>query len=140
MPKLTPAVTKARAAKLVKTLQNKDFNQAAVARELGVSRQAIQDKMKQPEVQKTLEQVIADNFKKADITIEKVYSVLAAGLDAKKDGNIDYKECREAVKLCLELIGHLKRDRIEEARPTEIHVHYGHRTKPQVQDQQEEGT
>ncbi|MFI5205456.1 MAG: helix-turn-helix domain-containing protein [Candidatus Paceibacterales bacterium] len=139
MPKITPALARIRATRLVKTLQKKDFNQAAVARELGVTRQNIQSRMNRPEVQRTLDEVIRDNFKKAGITVEKVYLVLAAGLKATKEGDVDFRERREAARLCLELIGHLKRDKIEEAKPTEIHVHYGYRRSQTTKAADQEG-
>ena len=119
MPKLLPQTEKLRATRIVKSLNAHAGNASAVARELGVTPQAIAQARKRPSVQKALQDIIDSNLNKAGASLRKTYTRLAEGLEATKVINptgltpyydTDFKERRESVKLCLQLRGHLKDD------------------------------
>ena len=143
MPKLRPYTAKARAVSLVKALSKNGMNQAKVARKLGVSPQAIQDRIKRPAVQKVLAKINEDALKRVGVKMSKVYQCFNEALDAnlsssfkgeifpsdEPDHNIRLKTAVE----CLELTGRKKTAHSEDiTKPTEIHVHYGHRDKPRI--------
>lgn len=162
MPKLRPYTEKARAAKVIKSFVKHNMNMAAVARAEGVSQPAIAKRIKRPEVQKALSKINEEALRKAGASLTKIYSRAVEGLDATKiipgmkiklpatdqteDINedhgisaittdvIDYKERRESVRLCLELTGRLRTANSSEdiTKPTEIHIHYGHRRTTRV--------
>lgn len=70
MPKYTPEVAKAKAEKLTKDYIKNDLNQSRLARAKGISRQAINKKIKSPIVQDMLQKFMNSNkLKKAWIEI-----------------------------------------------------------------------
>ena len=79
MPKLSPELEKARALKVVKGLNRNNFNASALARESGVSPQAIAKKIKRPIVQKTLSDYLKKHFSQ-----KYIKDKLREGLKANK--------------------------------------------------------
>lgn len=157
MPKLTPAVDNLRATNIAKRLHEKNGNAAAVAKELGCSRQNVNQTKKRPAVRKALQQIINKNLKKAGISTEKVYSTLADELEANKviscnviasdgegmkDANSmtkdfvdvpDWQARDKALDKCLKLMGHIKQPGVDEGPSlTNINVFYGYRTNPRA--------
>lgn len=115
---------------LIKTYQKNGQNQHKTAKALKVSQPAVNQALKRPEVQKTLAQINEDALKEAGAHLAKVYQRAAEGLDAYKvipgmkltlggdkpeEEGIravqstapDFKERRESVKLCLQLVQRL---------------------------------
>lgn len=147
MPRLSKKVSKERAIKLSKTYAKANGNQAEVARKLGVTRQTIYKKTKNPEFQSLRQQAIAIAAKRSGLTLARIYNALNESLDANQsssylgrvyDSNIpDHKTRQVGAKIGLELFEHLGGDLKEESKPTEIHVHYGHRTKPPIKNTDE---
>ena len=84
MPKYKPETAELKAKTLVKTCIKNGLNQNRIAKELGVSQQAIQQRLKHPAVQKELQKVIDRNLRKAGITYSKVYKRLDEQLDATR--------------------------------------------------------
>ena len=140
MPRLNKVTAKERALKVAKGLRKHKGSAAALARELGVTRQSIQKKKNNPEFISLRQQAVAKAMQRAGITQSLVYGELKDGLSstlsASSYGKVydsdvaDRKERREHVKICLELFQHLGGDIKDDLKPTEIHVHYGHRTGP----------
>ena len=140
MPRLNKATAKERALKVAKGLRRHKGSAASLAKELGVTRQAVQKKKNNPEFQSLRMQAISKACQRHGITEDLVYGKLRDGFDATLSaaylGNVqesdvpDRKEIREHIKIGLELFGHINTDIKEDSKPTEIHVHYGHRTKP----------
>lgn len=140
MPRLTKTTAKLRAIKLVKALNKHNGNETKVAKELGVTPQAINDRKKQPAVQEALQDVINSCLKKAGITKEKVYKQLNNQLSAKKkfaltdEQEDDWNSQDKARKDALTLMGHLK-PAAEATKPTEIIIQYGYRETSPVRDE-----
>lgn len=144
MPRLNKSTAKERALKVAKGLRKHKGNASALARELGVSPQAIAKKKNNPEFQSLRQQAIAKASQRAGFTLDKIYSVLADGLKATEHvtsfGEMDdtdlanYRERREHAKIGLELFEHLGGDLVQDAKPTEINVYYGHRKHPPKKD------
>lgn len=118
MPRLKAKTKRERAVRTVKILQKHNGNKSAAARELGITRQTLQKKVDQPEVQFTLQKVIDKCLSDANITTEKVYGQLSKQLDAQQT-HYDYKKKKEvkrpnwhaqdsARKDALDLLGHRK--------------------------------
>lgn len=134
MPKLRPYTAKVRAARAVKALVENDLNQTKAAQQLGITQQTLHKKLIQPEAQLALAEINRKALAKAGATMEKIYQRAAEGLDATGKTKLkpDFKERRESVKLLGEMTGIIKTANSEDiTKPTEIHVHYGHR-KPRV--------
>lgn len=79
MPKLRPETAKARAQSLIKPLLRNRLNQAATARELGVSTATLSEQVKKPLVQKTLAEYLNKKFNQ-----KYIQKKFAEGLEAKK--------------------------------------------------------
>ena len=80
MPKREKKTAKVRAKQLVKTCLKHKMNQTDVAEELGVTKQAIQQRLQQPIVIKTFAEVM----EKAGITDEKLAEKMDEGLESVK--------------------------------------------------------
>ena len=105
MPKREKKTAKVRAKQLVKTCLKHKMNQTDVAEELGVTKQAIQQRLQQPIVKKTF----AEIMEKAGITDEKLAEKMDEGLESvkvigylhqykqDKDGNTSKAKPEEAV-------------------------------------------
>lgn len=121
-----------RAVEVVKGLNKHKGNASALAREKGVTPQAIAKQIKQPEVQEVMQTVIEQCLKKAGITTTRVYGQLSAQLNAKRGKNKDWMAQDRARESALELMKHkMPPGQKEQTKPTEIHLHYGYR-KPRV--------
>ena len=77
MPKQRVSTTKARASSLVKTCVKHGFNQSAVANELGVTPQAVSDRLSKPATQDALQKYLDSPKLK-----NKLIKVAEGGLDA----------------------------------------------------------
>lgn len=128
MPKLRPETAKLRAAKLVKSLSKHNGNQTEVAKELGVTKQAISDRLSNPVVKETIQETINRCLAKAGITEERVYGQLSKQLDAKETGidengnpiyRDDFNSQDKARKDALKLMGHSK-DKVEHSVDNEL--------------------
>lgn len=139
MPRLRTYTKNARAAKVVKGLIKHNMNQSALARAEGVTPQTIQKKLKQPEVQKVLSRINEDAIRRAGGSVAKAYRRIVEAMDAKlvhkgkadtHETDIPDAELRMKASLeVLELTGRKKTAANSDdiSKPTEIHIHYGHR-------------
>ena len=105
MPRLKKSTAKRRATKLTKTYIKNDCNQTKTAEELGITSQAVCQKLQQPIVKKTF----AEIMEKAGITDEKLAEKMDEGLESvkvigylhqykqDKDGNTSKAKPEEAV-------------------------------------------
>lgn len=104
--------------KLEKTLIKTDGNVKEAAKKIGVSPQAIYERLdRDPKIKERVESAKELAMRKAGLTRVKVYKVIADGLNAKAltsfEGKIyeskfaDYKERRESAKLSVQLFGDL---------------------------------
>ena len=144
MPPLTKATAKERALKVAKGLRKHKGSVSAYAKELGISRQAVQKKKNNPEFKSLRQQAIAKAAQRVGLTLTRIYSAVNDSLDAKvvacfngealESDAPDYRARLIGAKIGLELFEHLGGDIKEDSKPTEIHVHYGHRTKPPQKD------
>lgn len=139
MPRLRTYTKKIRAAKVINGLLKHNMNQSALARAEGVSQPAIAKKLKRPEVQLALGKLNEQALKKAGASLTKIYRRINEALDAKvvcntkagayltdiADADLRLKAAVE----CLELSGRKRTSANSEdiTKPTEIHIHYGHR-------------
>lgn len=139
MPRLREYSKNTRTAEVVKGLVKHKMNQAAFAREKGISQQAISKAVRRPEVQVALAKLNEKALKKAGASLTKIYKRINEALDAKvvcntKAGSylsdIPDTDLRlKAAVECLEITGRKRTSANSEdiTRPTEIHIHYGHR-------------
>lgn len=143
MGKLRPYTVKARAAQVIKSYVKHGMSQTAMAKAEGVSQPNIAKKLKNPEVQKALAKINEDALRRAGASLTKAYTRIAEGLDAKLastfQGDVilsehpDIAQRTKNAELVLELTGRKKTAHSEDiTKPTEIHVHYGHRSKPRA--------
>lgn len=141
MPRLTKATKQERAIKLDKALKNNKESLTKVAKELGITPQAVYArKKKNPEFQSIRQQAIQRAARQAGFTLARIYNVFNEALDANvvscfngKAIESDAPDHRARImsgKVGLELFGHIGGDAIEDKKPTEINVYYGHRKKP----------
>ena len=130
MPRYKPATAERKAKSLVKTCIENGLNENRIAKKLGISQQAVNQRLNRAPVQKTLQEVIDKNLRQAGISQRKVYKRLDEELDAtrtisavispdgkQKDANgqtcdfvevIDYGARDKAIDKTLTLMGHLK--------------------------------
>ena len=138
MPKLRKYTAKARAVKVAKGFIKHKMNLKSFAAEQGVTPQAIGKKVRRPEVQKILSKINEDSLRKAGATLTKAYQRIAEGLDATLSASFrgdvtesdvpDVEQRTRNAELVLELTGRKKTAHSEDiTKPTEIHIHYGHR-------------
>ena len=143
MPKLRPYTVKERAVRLTKAYVKNGMSHVKTAKALGISRPAVTQALKRPAVQKALAKVNEDALKRAGVRMSKVYKCLDEALEANLTGSFQgqvfpSKEPDHAIRVktaveCLELTGRKKTAHSDDiTKPTEIHVHYGHRDKPRV--------
>lgn len=140
MPRLNKDTAKQRALKVSKGLRKHKGNQSALARELGVTPQAVNKKTRNPAFITLRQQAIQKAAERAGFTLDKIYQGLAEGLAANTQASFnghvyqsDHPDHRARIavqKIGLELFQHLGADTKDDAKPTEIHVHYGHRKQP----------
>lgn len=141
MPRLTKDNAKERASNLYKAIQKAGGSQSKVAKQLGVTRAAVHQRIKKnPEYQTLRQEAIHRAAKQAGFTLARIYNVFNEALDANvvacfngeatESDAPDYRARMISGKIGLELFEHLGGDLVQDAKPTEIHVHYGHRTKP----------
>lgn len=118
--------------KLVKVLVKNKGVKVRAAKELGITPEAITKRLREnPELKQTIQDICRRNLEKAGASMEKIFKVTAEGLDAVKQKpamkvdlgdngsvlenavvyEVDYKERREAAKLCHLLIGNLQEDK-----------------------------
>jgi hypothetical protein len=149
MPNYKPEIKKARAKILAKDCIKSRLNQSTVARKLGVSHQAINQRIHRAPVQKTLQEMINRNLKRAGISATKVYKRQYEQLDGTriisavvspdgkdKDANgqtCDFIEVPDnnardkAIERCLTLMGHLKQHNGKNE--THLHLTIEHKEK-----------
>lgn len=107
--------------KLEKTLIRTDGHIAKAAKIIGMTPQALHDRINNnPDIKKTVKEVRDAALKAAKISRARVYKGISEGLDAKlviiKDGEAtvtkapDHKERRENRKIALQLLGDLDPD------------------------------
>ena len=84
MPKYLPATEKTRAKNLIKPYLRNGLNQHKLAKELGISPSAVNQRVNRPIVQKTLQKTIDKCLTRAGISKSKVYKRLDEQLDATK--------------------------------------------------------
>lgn len=141
MPRLTKLTAKERAVKLYKAIQKSGGSQTKAANKLGITRGAVHQRIKKnPEYQSLRQQAIQKTARDVGFTLHRIYSALNNSLDANVvacyEGDAiesdapDHRARLIGVKIGLELFEHIGSDLVQDAKPTEIHVHYGHRTKP----------
>lgn len=140
MPRLKKATAKVRALKVAKGLRKHKGSVANLAKELGITRQAVQKKLNNPEFISLRQQAINAALKRAGITEDFLYGKLKKALEAKAQASYlgqvfesqfdDHGTQLRAIPITLELFQHLNVDVKEDSKPTEVHIHYGHRTKP----------
>lgn len=140
MPRLRKETKQERALKLVKGLRRNKGSPTALAKELGISRVAMHKQMQNPEFISLRRQRINAALKRAGITEDFLYGKLKKVMLAKVktafqghvyESKFDDETVQLAgVKIGLELFEHLGGDLKEDSKPTEIHVHYGHRSRP----------
>src|SRR3990167_4815468 len=82
MPRLNKVTAKERALKVAKGLRKHKGSAAALARELGVTRQSIQKKKNNPEFISLRQQAVAKAMQRAGITQSLVYGELKDGLSS----------------------------------------------------------
>lgn len=142
MPRLTKLGAKIKAMHTVKLLQKHHGNQSAAAREAGITRQSFRARTKLPAVAEALQDKIDKCLNQAGITDRLVYSVIKGALKANSQASFngtvyeskhaDHAKRLAAADRALELMQHKKTAHSEDtSRPTEIHLHYGHRKKTQ---------
>lgn len=145
MPRIRKQTAQLKALKLNKALRKHKGSQSSLARELGVTPSAINKQVaKNPEFLSLRRQAINKAMERAGLTEDFVYGKLAASMKAKvqaaylgevyQSNHPDHRVIQNGVNICLELFEHRGADVKEESKPTEIHVHYGHRTKPPKKD------
>lgn len=132
MPKYRKEIAEAKAKNLSKAYINADLNQTTLAQREGVTSQAINQRINRAPVQKTLQDIIDKNLKKAGITAKKVYNRINEELDATRvisatvtpDGKqrdatgqtCDFIEVPnhyirdKGIEKCLTLMGHIKQN------------------------------
>lgn len=151
MPRLKKETAQLKAVKLNKALRKHKGSQSSLAKELGVTRGAINHQIKKnPELLSLRRQAINKAMERAGLTEEFVYGKLANSMKAKAQASYlgtvyqsvhpDHRVIQSGVNICLELFEHRGADIKEESKPTEIHVHYGHRTKPPKKEDDDAGT
>lgn len=107
--------------KLEKTLLKVDGSITEASKKLGISQQAIAERLKRdPSIKENVAAARAMALKKAGISRARVYKGISEGLDAKlviiKDGDAveteapDHKERRENRKIALQLLGDLDQE------------------------------
>lgn len=84
MPKTSPERLKSKAQTLVKSLQRNNFNLTNTAKEFGVTRQSIRDKIVKNPIVKSELQKLYDRLDKVGATDDKVAKRINEGLDAVK--------------------------------------------------------
>lgn len=140
MPRIKKQEAKLKALKLNKALRRHKGSQASLARELGVTRAAINQQIKKnPELTSLRQLAINKAMERAGITTELIYGQLAQALKAKAQASYlgqvyesqfnDHATQLKAIPIGLELFQHINYDQKEESKPSEIHIHYGHRAK-----------
>ena len=128
MPKLLPATEKLRTKNLVKSCIKNGLNQSELARQIGVSQQAINQRVNRAPVQKTLQAEINKCLSRAGISRSKVYRKLDEQLEAKDKGIFpDHIARDKAIGKCLNLMGHIKQVNDNGKGATVLILHYGHR-------------
>lgn len=143
MPNLRPYTAKARVAQVIKSYVKNGMNQMKMAKAEGISQPAVSKKLKNPEVQKALAKINEEALRRAGATLTKAYTRIAEGLDANltatsmgmvyQSKHPDIPQRTKSAELVLELTGRKKTAHSEDiTKPTEIHVHYGHRSKPRA--------
>jgi len=150
MPKYRPETAKLKAKHLAKTCLRNNLNQNRMAKELGISHQAVNQRLQKAPVQKTLQNIIDRNLKRAGITQGKVYKRLDQQLDATrvisamvnpdgkdKDANgqtcdfidvPDWNARDRAINKSLTLMGHIKQTNGNGKGTSILQVFYGYRT------------
>lgn len=83
---------KAKAAKVVKSLISNDLNQAAAARELGVTQQAVANHVKDNPLVRSALQKYHDALEKAGATDEKSARVISEAMDAMRKVGLGHGE------------------------------------------------
>ena len=138
MPKMR-SYSKQEIAVTVAKSYAKNRTLTKAGQELGISRQAVAKHMKKPEVQKVLSRINEDAIRRAGGTVAKAYRRIVEAMDAKlvHKGKADTHitdipddELRMKASLeVLELTGRKKTAANSDdiSKPTEIHIHYGHR-------------
>jgi predicted transcriptional regulator len=106
MPRPSKTLQKIRDKSLVKSLVKHGGNTTLVAKERGVSQQAICQAVKRPGVQKTITEWL-DKVGASDL---KVAKAIDAGLEAKKKDKADHTVRHRYVETALKLRGHLKQE------------------------------
>lgn len=119
MPKLSTALKKIRASKLVKDLQSVGGNQSLLARKQGRTRQAVSHQLKKPYVQERL----ADLLEQAGVTDNVLVEKIKEGLDAEETKffaekgvvndsreTIDFVTRHKYIETAAKLKGHLSKD------------------------------
>lgn len=151
MPRYRPETEKAKAENLTKLQLENGMNQARVAKIEGVTRSAINHRLSRSPVQRTLQDTINSNLKRAGIIARKVYKRLDAQLDATrvisamvspngkdKDANgqtcdfidvPDHNARHKAIETCLTLMGHLKPINGKNASITAVFVSFENKTQ-----------
>ena len=140
MPRLKKATAHQRALKVAKGLRKHKGNASSLARELGITPQAVNKKKNNPEFVSLRQQAINKALERAGITESFVYNKLKKILNAKAQASYlgqvyesnhpDNPVQLKGIEVTLDLFQHTNTDQKDEMKPTEIHVHYGHRVRP----------
>lgn len=139
MPKHTDYIAKAKARRLTKLYAQKGLNQAAVAREEGVSRQAINQRIHKDAVIKTMSEILD----RAGITDDFLAEKLKEGINAvecrfvKKGKKFVLKNIKDFgtrhkyVVTALEVKKHIRTE--EGDKQLVVHLDFGHRKKKEAE-------
>lgn len=139
MPRLRAYTKNARTAQVVKDLVKHGMSQASMARAKGITQQAVSNAVRRPEVQIALAKLNEKALAKAGASLTKVYKRINEALNAKVVSNTkagayltDIADADLRLKAaieCLELTGRKRTTANSDdiTKPTEIHIHYGHR-------------
>lgn len=85
MPKTSPELAQAKAARVVKSLKKNNISLTETAKDLGVSPQAIQNQLDRNPYVKNLLQKFYEKLDKAGATDEKSARVISEAMDAEKE-------------------------------------------------------
>ena len=133
MPKYRPETAKAKATKLIKAYQKAGLSQTKLAKEEGVTKEAINQRLKKAPVQQTMAEILD----KAGVTDTYLGDKIKEGCEAsetivhgkgKKKTTIQIKDLKTAhryVTTALEVKKHIRAD--EDVKPMKLIVHFGHR-------------
>lgn len=145
MPRLGKYAEESNAVRVVKSFIKNGANQAKAAKELGIRQQSLNKALRRPAAQKILAKLNEEALRRAGATLEKIYKRISEAMDANLaasyKGEIiessvpDARIRLDAAIEALELTGRKKTAANQDdiTKPTEIHIHYGHRsTGPRI--------